>query len=85
MDNDHTYSNFNPTVSLLKILHKPEKQNSPETHSELNRIILETKNYFTPPVHPGTNEDRVFSLDNSVLITSVNQVTLSHFKPDKYF
>lgn len=31
MDNDHTYSNFNPTVSLLKILHKPERQNSPET------------------------------------------------------
>lgn len=50
MDNDCTYGNFNPTVSLLKILHKPGRQNSQGTHSELNRIVLEIKNDFTPPV-----------------------------------
>lgn len=85
MDNDRTYGNFNPTVSLLKIVHKPGRQNSQGTLSELNRIILETKNYFTPPVpvHPGTNENTVFALDVSVLVSSVNRLTLSHFKPDK--
>lgn len=43
MENDCAYDNFNFTVSLQKILHKPRRQNYQETHCELNRIILKTE------------------------------------------
>lgn len=44
VDNDCGNGNFNFIVSLhSKILHKPRRQNSQETHYELNRIILKTE------------------------------------------
>lgn len=85
MDNDCTYGNFNPTVSLLKILHKPGRQNSQGTHSEQNRIILETRiiSLYQYSLHAGTHDNIIFSFVISGLITSVNQLTLSHCRTYK--